>query len=82
MGKYQIIAVIDLTAPLGEVEADNARDAIEKAYDTLDVCAPGLCHQCSDEMVIGDVVRLMAQNADNAEDFFDEADKHKEETTS
>jgi hypothetical protein len=33
-------------------------------------------------MVIGDVVRLMAQNADNAEDFFDEADKHKEETTS
>ena len=77
MPKYQIQGLISADAPLGEVEADNAKAAIEKAYAELDTSAPSICHQCSHEMNVGDIYSLIASNVDDVNDTLEENDPYE-----
>lgn len=48
MKKYRVYGVVTGSKYLGEVEAENAEEAEQKAFDELDIgCS--LCHHCSSE---------------------------------
>lgn len=74
MPRYYIQALIAPYAPIGEVEAETAAAAISKAYDTLDTSAPSRCHQCYQEMNVGDVYSLIASNVEDDNDTMEESD--------
>ena len=58
-----------------DVSADNESDAISKAFDSAGV---HLCHQCSDEVEMGDAIRaLIVENLDTGESN-DDADPDHE----
>lgn len=51
MPKYYVSLIIDVTKVV-TVEADNEKEAIEKALENVDML--NLCHQCSKEVEVGD----------------------------
>lgn len=69
MPKYSIWGVVSADKHLGYVEADSAKEAIEKAWNELDCNSPTICHQCSKELNINDVYKLIAENADGSMDI-------------
>lgn len=50
MAKYTVIGLVAAQVQV-EVEADNPDDAIEKA----DLPSTGICHQCAQDVQVGDV---------------------------
>lgn len=61
MPKYRIYAKAIASKYIGEFEANNEQEAIEKA-ELSDAChIQSLCHQCSHEMDIGDIYELEAE---------------------
>lgn len=48
MAKWSVTGSVVGSKYLGEVEASNAEDAEQVAWDTLDIVS-SMCHQCSDE---------------------------------
>lgn len=72
MPRYSIQALIAADSHLGEVEADSAKAAIDKAYEDLNTSGPNICHQCSREMNVGDVYALIASNVEDDDDTLEE----------
>lgn len=68
MPKYTVSGVISADCHLGEVDAACATEAIDKAWDELQVDSPPICHQCAQHMNIGDVYRLIVCNVDDHKD--------------
>ena len=65
MSNYTVILLVD--ASLGaEVSADSAEEAMEKADEQVDV--PTLCHHCSRELDVGDVVRHIVINNETGDE--------------
>lgn len=58
MPKYEVYAIFNASKYLGTVEADNADDAAEKLAEEAYV---SICHQCSNEIEIGDCNLIEAQ---------------------
>jgi hypothetical protein len=54
MPKYRVYGTVVGGKYLGEVEADNEKEAIEKGLN-LDTCWVSLCHQCSSECEDGEI---------------------------
>ncbi len=54
MPKYRVYAIMTASKPLGEFEAKDANEAEKKAMKEGDDYAP-LCHQCSNEIDLGDI---------------------------
>ena len=51
--KYRVIFTVDATCSV-EVEADSEEEAKEKAWE--EASAPTVCHQCSNELEVGDIM--------------------------
>ena len=56
MSKWVAIFTVDASTVV-EVEADTQEQAEEKAWENIG--RPRLCHQCGDELDIGDVIDLV-----------------------
>ena len=63
-GKYSISVNGWWNKYIGEVEADDEAQAVEKAENELDTCNPMICHQCAGEVEIGDTVNVYAECED------------------
>jgi len=62
MAKYQVIGNITASIIVGEYEADSPEEAIEKAEEDKNAFwMPTLCHQCSNEVSLGDVFETEAE---------------------
>lgn len=57
MPLYDCYATVSGSKYLGQVEADNKEDAIEKAWN-LDEASIFLCHQCSDECLDPEITKI------------------------
>ena len=55
MPKFAVYALYHASKYIGEYEAENEEDAIEKAGEDADGFI-SLCHQCAGEVEIGDLV--------------------------
>lgn len=55
--KYSVTVIFDASVSV-EVEAESADQAIELAMEHERMC-PGLCHQCADEIELGDAMRAI-----------------------
>ena len=64
MGNWNVTVVFDASKGV-DVEADNAEEAIEKAYDAVGNVT--LCHQCTDDLEVGDAVFVIAYSPDGEE---------------
>ena len=71
MPTYRANATVCGGKHLGDIEADNAVDAIEKAY-SLPTASVGLCHQCSDQVEDAEVTSVYVVNADDPTDEADD----------
>lgn len=58
MPKYGVYASVGATMYLGEYEAETEDEAIEMAMKNAST--PTLCHQCSGELDIGDIIDFEA----------------------
>jgi hypothetical protein len=61
MPKYHVYGAVGATMYLGEYEASSEDDAIRQAEASGKCGTPGLCHQCSDELSLGDLYDLTAE---------------------
>lgn len=52
MKKYEVWLKVSASKYLGEVEAENDEDALEKAEEAFDCDEPRLCYQCSNAVEI------------------------------
>lgn len=64
MGNWNVTVVFDASKGV-DVEADNAEEAVEKAYDA--VGGASLCHHCARELDVGDPVFALAYGPDGEE---------------
>lgn len=56
MAKYRVYGIMTASVVIGEYEADNEEDAIEKANkDPRANWHPSVCHMCSREIDLGDI---------------------------
>ena len=53
MPKYRVTMLVDATVDV-VVEAESEEEAKDKAL--INAYAPTLCHQCSDDLEVGDVI--------------------------
>ena len=72
MPKYRITGIVGASVDCGTVEAENAKAAIAKAWETLEIGSPMLCHQCSHDLEVADVNSLIAYNVDDDNDHAEE----------
>ncbi len=56
MPKFRVLFSVDATVSV-TVEATNRGAAQEKAWDVVE--RPCICHQCSDELEVGDVLDIL-----------------------
>lgn len=62
MAKYNVSLVF--SADWGvEVEANSPYEAMEKAYNSPEA-SPSLCHQCANEVNLGDCIRAIVHDED------------------
>jgi len=54
--KYRVTLLVDATT-IVEVEAKSKKEAMEKAMEEAD--RPCLCHQCSDRVDTGDIIKAI-----------------------
>jgi len=63
MKKYRVYGVVTGSKYLGEVEAANAEEAEQKAFDELEIgCF--LCHQCSSEAEDAEIHELNVEEVE------------------
>ena len=61
MAKFSVYGLVSATVSFGEYEADTEAQAIALAEDDDNSnFNPTLCHQCSDEVDLGDVYEVKA----------------------
>ena len=66
MGKYMVYGIVCASVDLGTYEANSEQEAIGMAEDNQEAnWNPGLCHQCSNEVEIGDVYEVKAEIVDD-----------------
>ncbi|MGZ3235773.1 MAG: hypothetical protein ACXU8A_00185 [Burkholderiaceae bacterium] len=58
--KYRVSMTVDATLTV-EVEAENEEQAKELAWDIAE--APCLCHHCSDQVDVGDLMEVCSVDA-------------------
>ncbi|MFD1206657.1 hypothetical protein ACFQ38_16290 [Sporosarcina contaminans] len=63
MPKYRMYGVLDATKYLGEVEAENKEQAEEKAWES-DEQHVSICHHCSGEFDLGDMIRVIVEEVE------------------
>ena len=63
MPKYHVYASVGATKYLGAYDAENEDDAIEQAERSKECGAPSLCHQCANELSLGDLYDFTAEIA-------------------
>lgn len=68
MKEYLVNMLVDATVPL-KIKANSAEEAAAKAYETTGV--PSLCHQCSDDLEVGDIVGCVVATAEGEEAYDD-----------
>lgn len=68
MPRYSINGAVAADKHLGEVEAESATAALVKAWAELDTGSPNICHQCSREVEIGEVYKIIATNLADDDD--------------
>ena len=62
MKKYRVYGIMTASVFLGEVEAECQEQAIERAESNGDLnWNPQLCHQCSDEVELGEVYEIQVE---------------------
>ncbi len=62
MKKYAVYGYITAITKVGEYEAENADEALEKAeHDDQANWYPSLCHHCATEIELGDIYINEAQ---------------------
>lgn len=71
MPRYHINAAIAGSKYIGDVDAENAEDAIFRGYEMKE-CFVSVCHQCSRQIEDPEVISLSATNADDPSDFKDD----------
>lgn len=64
MNKYSVSIIFDASKCV-EVNAESPEEALGLAYD--DAGYPSLCHQCSDEVEMGDAVRAIVYDESGEE---------------
>ena len=62
MPKYTALGIVACSTTGIAVEADNPEDAADMAYNKLQV---GICHQCSEELQVGDIVSIEIYDEDD-----------------
>lgn len=55
MPQYRVTFLVDASVSI-LVDAENEEQAKEKAWE--EASSPTLCHQCSDELEVGDITEL------------------------
>lgn len=60
MARFRIHGIVSGSKYLGEIEADNKEEAIEKGFE-LDACYVSMCHQCSREIEDPEVREILAE---------------------
>ena len=60
--RYTVMGLLYANTTSATAEADTPDDAIELASDDL---WPSLCHQCSDEVELGDIYGFMVYDAND-----------------
>lgn len=71
MTKYKVSVIYDASYYY-EVEADSPEDAAHLAYEKADA---RLCHQCSDNLELGDAIRAIVFDADWENELYDDGAK-------
>jgi len=61
--KYLVYGIISASKFIGEFEAESKEKAIEMAENSENCYTPGLCHQCSGEINLGDIYEIEAEEA-------------------
>lgn len=56
MSRWQVVITVDASICV-EVEADDAEQAKDRAWEQASV--PGICHQCSDDITLGDLLEAV-----------------------
>lgn len=69
--KYTVMGLVDATV-LEDVEADTPEQAYELGIDSLHA---SVCHQCSDELQVGEIYAVRVLDADGEEVFTDEDER-------
>ena len=65
MPKFRCYGLVDATVTIGVVEADTPEKATAEDMETAEV--PGLCHQCADELQLGDIVKVLVSEIEEDE---------------
>lgn len=60
--KYRVMFTVDATVSV-VVDADNEEAAKEKAWEVA--AHPCLCHQCADELEVGDLLEIIDVTKDD-----------------
>ena len=71
MPKYTVSGIVAADCYIGEVEAANATEAIEKAWAELPCDSPSVCHQCAGKLNVGDMYKLIVCNLANDKDYLE-----------
>lgn len=69
MPKYSCSGVVAADTYIGEVEAANAQEAIDKAWEIADT--PSICHQCAGKLNVGDIYKIAVENIDDMKDHLE-----------
>jgi len=63
--KFDVYVGIDASFFLGTFEAETKEEAERIAYDDENCATPGLCHQCSRDIELGDVAKLFIEEKED-----------------
>ena len=61
MKKYQVYAIYTASKPVGEVEAENEDEAVERGWELVDHVM--LCHECARKLDIADAYEVQVEEA-------------------
>jgi hypothetical protein len=61
MKKYQVYAMYTASKPVGEVEAENEKEAVERGWGLVDHVR--LCHECARKLDVGDAYEVLIEEA-------------------
>ena len=80
MTKYMCLVIIDASVGV-EVEANSPEDAVNAAFNDKRTSV-SLCHQCSDDVDIGDAYRVIVHDASGDKELLDSEAKPSEKIES